>query len=77
MLGLYHETMEERDQKNIQILKGLEEEIRKNHPCLNFSWFVRFGPSGLPTVKIQILGIESHYLIPDAMAAFRRLAGSK
>lgn len=71
MLGLYKEA--EFPVETIETLKGLEVEIRKNHPTLHFSWVVPDPTKAI--VRVQILGIESHFLLPDAVAAFRRLAG--
>lgn len=77
MLGLYRETLNLQDLQKIQKLKELESEIKKNHPFLSFMWWVRFTAEGTPSVKLQILGIESYFLLPDAVEKFKGLAGSK
>jgi hypothetical protein len=71
--GLYRDEV--LDPSLVSELNRLAEVAKFNHPTLNFSWMVQHTTQGRATVKIQILGIETHFLICDALAAFRRLAG--
>jgi len=72
-LGLYREEV--LDPTLVSELNRLAEVAKYNHPTLMIDWGVSHTTQGHAVVKLQVLGIESSYLIPDALAAFRRLAG--
>jgi hypothetical protein len=72
-LGLYHE--ESLDPSLVSELNRLNGIAKMNHPSLMISWNVAHTSMGRAIVKVQILGIETSYLLPDALAAFHRLAG--
>lgn len=69
-LGLYRNA--DFPNETMETLKQLEAEIKKNHPFLSFNWFVPDPTKAI--IKVQLLGIETHFLLSDAVAAFRRLA---
>lgn len=73
MMNLYKD--ETLDPSLVSELNRLHGVAKANHPSLMISWNVAHTAMGKAIVKLQILGIESSYLLPDAVAAFKRLAG--
>lgn len=75
MLNLYQNEVV--DMAVVEQLKSLASEASKTSPFLSVNWHIAHTTMGKAIVKLQILGIESQYLLPDAISAFRRLAGKE